>query len=154
MEVKQLDLAMLDEAILLMKTTFALPPWNETWTDARAKARLLEFLHAPKGLNYVCFDHEKMVGVLCSHLFTFHFGVELMIDDFFIHPEYQQQGIGKKMLAHLIKESRPHHVVSLVLNTEKGSPAEQFYLAQGFQQQDSTIFMYLNLPLIQNEESP
>ena len=69
---------------------------------------------------------------------------ELWVDEFSVHPSYQRQGIGTKMIEFVrtqLKEET-EKISYIVLNTEKGYPSVKFYEANGFKA-DQVLYCHL-----------
>ncbi len=135
----------LEQATKGYMETFAQEPWNEQWPKELAQTRLSELLSGPQGRGYVCFLDGKLAGVMCGRLITFLHGREYFIDEFFVLSGMQGKGIGTAMIEHAKQELKAEGFVNIVLNTEKGYPAERFYLKNGFCLMESLTFMYLDI---------
>jgi len=66
---------------------------------------------------------------------------ELFIDEFSVHPDYQGQGLGGRLLDYVKGELHKEGIGTMLLNTERGYPAEKFYEKNGFKTDDGLIFM-------------
>lgn len=72
------------------------------------------------------------------------------IDEFSVHPAYQRQGIGSRMLAFLREELKkePQAINHMSLITERGFPSVPFYEKNGFVelQNELTMAGYVKWP--------
>ena len=97
-------------------------PWNENWTYEQAYTRIDEIMSARVSRGYVIYDGDTVVSMLCGRIMTYMGFKELWVDEFSVHPDYQRQGIGTKMIefvrTQLKKETEK--ISYIVLNTEKG----------------------------------
>lgn len=59
-------------------------------------------------------------------------GLEYYIDQFCVKTDLQGKGIGSYFLKLIEKEIRGDKMNAIILNTERGFPAEKFYLKNGF----------------------
>ena len=129
-------------ALTLMKA-FKEEPWNENWTYEQAYARIDEIMSAGVSRGYVIYDGDTVVSMLCGRIMTYLEFKELWVDEFSVHPDYQRQGIGTKMMefvrAQLKEETEK--ISYIVLNIEKGYPSVKFYEANGFKADESVVFM-------------
>ena len=132
----------LDQAAQTLVDTYAQPPWSETWSLALARTRLEELMSGPMSLGYICEQAGVIVGVLCGRRTTYLCGKEYFIDEFYVAPTAQRQGIGSRMLAYAKADLMSQGFADMVLNTERGFPSESFYKKNGFQPKESLIFMY------------
>ena len=75
---------------------------------------------------------------------------KLWIDEFSVHPDYQRQGVGSRMLAYLrqerLKEPKPINHMALI--TTHGFPSVAFYEKNGFVGQKDELVMagHVNWP--------
>jgi len=59
-------------------------------------------------------------------------GKEFFIDEFYVRNESQGNGIGTRMMDYIKKQLIEEEYTRLVLLTNKGIPAEEFYIKNGF----------------------
>lgn len=121
--------------------SFQESPWNETWTYEQAVSRLSEIMSSDVSRGFVIYDGEQVVSTLCGRIMTYMDEREFWIDDFSVHPHYQGQGIGKKMLMYIEKELVHDCVDKLMLNTMRGYECQSFYEKQGFTLEPNMIIM-------------
>lgn len=121
--------------------SFQEPPWNEIWTHEQAVSRLSEIMSSSVSRGFVIYDGEVVVSTLCGRIMTYMDEKEFWIDDFSVHPCYQGQGIGKKMLMYIEKELVHDCVDRLMLNTMRGYDCQDFYEKQGFILEEHMIIM-------------
>ncbi len=76
---------------------------------------------------------------------TYLYGKEYVIDEFCVLSEMQGKGIGSRLLSGIADAMRQQGIVSVVLQTTKGYPSEQFYLKNGFQHSPDMITLYRKL---------
>ena len=113
---------------------FAGEPWNEVWTYEQAFGRIDEIMSARVSRGYVCMDGERCVSMLCGRIMTYQDKKMLWIDEFSVHPAYQRQGVGSRMLAFLREELQrePQPINHMALITTRGFPSVAFYEKNGF----------------------
>lgn len=127
----------------LMIRAFKNPPWNEDWDYDRAYQRIKQLDDGKYTRCYVYLLDHKIVGVICGKIVTYVNGTDLMIEDFYIDPDYQRMGIGKKMMA--LAELELKDIDNFTLITGKGFYSVDFYQNNGFSIKDELIFMYKKL---------
>lgn len=66
-------------------------------------------------------------------------GMEYYIDQFCVKTDWKGKGIGSYFLKLIEKEIRAEKMNTIILNTERGFPAEKFYLKNGFKSVDELI---------------
>lgn len=135
-KVKKDDYATI--AKLLIKA-FKNPPWNESWDCTRAYQRIEQLDDGKYTRCYVYLVNNKIVGVICGKLVTYVSDLELMIEDFYIDPDCQRMGIGRKMMK-LLEMELPE-VNNLTLLTGKNFYSVDFYKKNGFIRDDNIVLM-------------
>ena len=68
-------------------------------------------------------------------------GMEYYIDQFYVKTDWQGKGTGSLFLKLIESEIRTEKMNAIILNTEKGSPAENFYLKNGFRSNEELIIL-------------
>ena len=66
-------------------------------------------------------------------------GMEYYIDKYCVKTELQGKGIGSYFLKLIENEIQTEKMNAIILNTERGCPAEKFYKKNGFQSVDELI---------------
>ena len=66
-------------------------------------------------------------------------GMEYYIDQFCVKTDLQRKGIGSYFLKLIEQEIQTEKMNAIILNTERGFPAENFYLKNGFKSVDDLI---------------
>ena len=129
---------------------FGEAPWSEVWTYDQAHTRIDELMSARVSRGYVCMDGGKCVSMLCGRIMTYQDKKQFWIDEFSVHPAYQRQGVGSRMLAFLREklQKEPQTIHYMALNTERGFPSVAFYEKNGFVQLESDVCMagHVNWP--------
>ena len=122
---------------------FAGKPWNEVWTHEQAYERIEEIMCARVSRGVVCMEGDRCVSMLSGRIMTYQDKKMFWIDEFSVHPDYQRQGIGSRMLAflrsELLKEPQPINHMALI--TTRGFPSVSFYERNGFVSLDSELNM-------------
>ena len=120
-------------ALTLMKA-FKEEPWNENWTYEQAYTRIDEIMSARVSRGYVVYDGDIVVSMLSGRIMTYLGFKELWVDEFSVHPDYQRQGIGTKMIEYVREQLKQEteKISYIVLNTERGYPSVKFYETNGF----------------------
>lgn len=122
---------------------FADAPWNEVWTYEQAFDRIDEIMSARVSRGVVCMEGAQCVSMLSGRIMTYQDKKMFWIDEFSVHPDYQRQGIGSRMLAflrsELLKEPQPINHMALI--TTRGFPSVSFYERNGFVPLESELNM-------------
>lgn len=129
---------------------FSGPPWNEVWTHDQAYARIDGVMSGRVSRGWVCMDGDVCVSMLAGRLMIYQDQTLFYIDEFSVHPDYQRQGLGSRMLAFLREELKkePTPVSHISLITERGFPSVTFYEKNGFVELTNELTMagYVNWP--------
>lgn len=80
-----------------------------------------------QGGGWICLDKDVKVGFSMPI-----FAPEPMLAALFVRPEYQRQGIGKKLMGLAINWLKENNAQSVVLETDPGSYADEFYKRNGW----------------------
>ena len=132
-----------NEVVNLFMETYKNEPWNEIWDKNIAQNKIDDFLNSNISGNYCVTDMDtKIIGILLGRRQYYIDSKELYVDEFFIIPNYQNQGIGKKFMEYIGEEMKQKEYSCIILLTEKSLPSEYFYSKIGFKTKDETIFMY------------
>ena len=143
MEFRPIQQADIEKCAYTLMAAFQEAPWNEQWTHAQACTRIDEIMSARVSRGYVLYDGDTVVSMLCGRIMTYLDFKELWVDEFSVHPAYQRRGIGTQMMDYVREQlmNEPERISYIVLNTEKGYPSVKFYEANGFEADDSLVFM-------------
>lgn len=132
-----------DKVAILLIRAFKNPPWNEEWNYDRAYQRIKQLDDGNYTSCYAYLLENKIVGVVCGKIVTYVEDIDFMIEDFYIDPDYQRMGIGKKMME-LVEKEMPE-IDNFTLITGKDFYSVEFYKKNGFVVKDETVFMYKKL---------
>ena len=122
-------------------------PWNDEWTFTKAKKYLLNFYQTPGFLGVLAVENNEILGFIFGVNRVWCSGDEFFINEMCVRKQYQNKGIGKAMLNHLIKELHSSNISNIVLLTDRGIPAEEFYKKNGFEEIERIIFLHKNIKL-------
>ena len=125
-----------------LMSAFKEDPWNENWTYEEAFQRIDELMASRMSRGYVAVAGEQIVGMCIGRLMTYTGFRELGIDEFSIHPGFQNQGLGRKLLDFTKDEVSKEGIFNMCLTTIKGYPAVGFYEKYGFKISQSVLFMH------------
>ncbi len=131
--IRKFTIQDMDKCAKLYKEVFSTYPWYDNWVSLeQARTYLIELIENPVFEGYVAYSGLKLVAVCFGHRKSWWMGKELFIDEFYVRNESQGGGIGTKMMDYIKKQLIKEEYVRLVLLTNKGIPAESFYLKNGF----------------------
>ena len=116
-------------------------PWNDSWTVESAARYLEEFRAMPRSTTLVAVAADGVVGAVYFHARTWQDTSEIFIDEFFIFPESQRQGIGRALMAAVRERATAEGMAALTLITDRDMPAFDFYAGLGFREGSTHVFM-------------
>ncbi|WP_407370841.1 GNAT family N-acetyltransferase [Carnobacterium sp.] len=145
-EIRELTEFDLDLCAELLITVYNSKPWDEKWTKNTAKSHLQEFIHRKRSFGFVYVDKSTIVGALFGVERTFWSGDEVYVDEFYVHPQCQQKGVGKEMMIHLEDYCQKKELEAITLVTDKNVPAYHFYQKMNFNISEANVFLYKNIP--------
>ena len=120
-------------------------PWNDKWTFTKAKKYLFDFYQTPGFLGVLAVENDEILGCIFGVHRVWWSGDEFFINEMFVKKQQQNKGIGKALLNHLIKELDNSDISNIILLTDRGIPAEEFYKKNGFKEIERIIFLQRNI---------
>jgi aminoglycoside 6'-N-acetyltransferase I len=122
-----------DKCAELFKEVFSAYPWYDDWVSIeQTRIYLMELIENPVFEGFVACEGPNIVAVCFGHKRSWWMGKEFFIDEFYVRNESQGNGIGTKMLNYVKESLFEDDYKRLVLLTNKGIPAEEFYIKNGF----------------------
>jgi aminoglycoside 6'-N-acetyltransferase I len=122
-----------DKCAELFKEVFSAYPWYDNWISIeQTRIYLMELIENPVFEGFVAYEGSDIVAVCFGRKRSWWTGKEFFIDEFFVRNESQGNGIGTKMLNYVKESLIENDYRRLVLLTNKGIPAERFYIKNGF----------------------
>lgn len=123
----------IDKCSELFKEVFSAYPWYDDWVSFdQARNYLMELIENPVFEGFVAYEGSNVVAACFGHKRSFWTGKEFFIDEFYVRNESQGNGIGTKMLNYVKENIIEEDYMRLTLLTNKGIPAEEFYIKNGF----------------------
>lgn len=122
-----------DKCAKLFKEVFSAYPWYDNWTSfEQTRTYLMELIENPVFEGFVAYEGSNIVAVCFGHKKSWWTGREFCIDEFYVRNESQGNGIGTRMLNYVKESLIEEKYKRLVLLTNKEIPAEEFYMKNGF----------------------
>ena len=132
------DLASLSQ---LYVSVFNNPPWNEHWEYSWAYERL-NWVHQAQGfIGFVVLDKNIPIGAILGHFVPFQGSKGFTVSEFFVSTNYQNRGVGTRLLQKIELELRQKNYSFVSLLTSKNSVAESFYLKRDYKKDDKLILL-------------
>lgn len=140
--VQKFNIELWDECVDLYMKTYSKEPWNETW-DSRDV--VVNFFRNHYENNYFrgfsAIKDGQVVAVCLGFLKPWIKGMEYYIDDFFVGADYHRQGIGLKFMAGIKEQLLAANIHEIILNTQRGYPAQAFYENANFKVLEGLIVL-------------
>lgn len=142
MELHYLQKEQVKATAELYISVFSEEPWNEEYDSfEQVEALIRNFMSKDCYLNFVAIEENEVIGLCLGLKKPWIKGIEYYIDEFCIKTDRQGRGLGSAFLAQIEAEILRLGMDGMMLNTEKGVPAEKFYLKNGFHQLDDLIVL-------------
>jgi aminoglycoside 6'-N-acetyltransferase I len=123
----------LDGCAQLFKKVFSADPWFDDWISTdQARKYLEELIRNPVSEGFIVLENSNIAAVCLGHRRSWWVGKEFFVDEFFVENERQGNGVGTKLMHFVTESLLKEGYTRLVLLTNRGIPAESFYLKKGF----------------------
>jgi aminoglycoside 6'-N-acetyltransferase I len=129
----------LDAAVRLFVTVFNAAPWNDSWTQASAGARLRDVVDTPGFVGVGLTDGEELCGFAIGHTERWFTGRHFLLQEMCVRTDLQRRGMGTELVNAL--ERRLAGVERVYLLTDRQSPAHAFYERSGFHSAGRQVVM-------------
>ena len=116
--------------------------WQCHWTMETGTAYLKDYFDAKKFVGFVIEEDGKIIGAMFAHEKIWWNNSELYIDEIFIIPELQGNGLGSRLIKTADKYVKKYNLAGITLCTNKYAPASDFYRKTGFADNEFIMFMY------------
>ena len=108
-------------------------PWFDDWSDPE---QLDMYLNDLMGQSYSVafglYEGNDLIGASLGYIKHWYSGTEYIIEEFFIVKEKQGKGIGTYFMEEIGDAIKEMGVFTVFLLTERGVPAYDFYIQNGF----------------------
>ena len=134
------QLIVLDEFYLpqmteLYKKAFMGEPWNDDWSDEEQLTEYIkELAYAYHPLNYGLLVDGKLCAVSIGCIKHWWQGTEYYLDELFVEPSLQGNGIGSTFLEAIEEDIKKRGLSGIFLQTDNDKPSYQFYIKRGFKE--------------------
>lgn len=138
---RHFEAADLDACVELYVSTFARPPWSETWDPQVVHARLDQIVRTPRSFGVVILAGGGIGGFALGISEPWHEGAHFYLKEMCVTHARQRQGLGTRLLDYLVGELSGQDVRRVYLLTARGDMSEAFYSKAGFYTSPKMILM-------------
>ena len=108
-------------------------PWFDDWSDPEQMDMYLNDLMGQSySVAFGLYEGNDLIGASLGYIKHWYSGTEYIIDEFFIVKEKQGKGIGTYFMEEIGDAIKEMGVLTVFLLTERGVPAYDFYIKNGF----------------------
>lgn len=115
--------------------------WQCRWTQAVAEAYLNDVLQHRAFVGFVAVEESNIIGALFAHEKIWWNNAEVFIEEMFVRPDRQGQGVGSALMHAVEDYIRQHSLAGITLSTNRFAPAAGFYRRHGFTDCGHVLFM-------------
>ena len=90
---------------------FSGEPWNDPWKPEDAEIHVKELLESKQSFGLEYEVDGKVAGFILGTSMLFHYGRTFEINDLAVDPQYQRQGIARKLMDQCIADVKEHAVI-------------------------------------------
>lgn len=131
----------LEDCSKLYAEVFSKDPWNEKWDFKIAEKRLSHFLNSEGFVGILAHEKSSVVGFAIGNIEPFLEGNIFYLREMCVHPDYQNGGVGSKIISKTEEVLTELNIKSIYLFTDRKIPAAYFYKKHGYRHdKDLTIF--------------
>ena len=123
---------------------FSSEPWNDELTYEEIENYVLALFDMNTFIGYLAeIDGEnEPIGVSLGYIKPWFRGKEYHLDTFFITKNQESKGFGSQFMQLIKADLQLRNIPDIMLDTDKGMPAEKFYIKNGFETSEDTILMF------------
>lgn len=134
----------LAEIVDVYINVFSAEPWNDELTHKQITNYVNQMvrLNTFKGYTVREKSTNKLLGAALGFIRPWYMGKEYHLDSFFVSNDYQGKGIGTQFLRFIKEQLESINIPTIILDTDRGYPAESFYLRNGFKTSNSSIILF------------
>lgn len=140
---KELDESFLLQIAELYKTAFGEEPWNDDWSDEQQLNEYIKDIScAFNSLNYGLFINGELCAVSIGTIRHWWEGTNYNIEEFFVRPDMQGQGIGTRFIQKIEGDIKNRSLSGIFLQTDNDKPSYKFYKKNGFSELNTHVSFY------------
>ncbi len=145
MNIKQITEPQLQECVQLYQQTFSGEPWNEPWTEERAFERLNHFYQSRGFIGLGAWNEEGCCAFTLGNREPFLDRQAFYLREMCVKPDFQRQGIGRRLLVALHGLLKESGLARIYLLTNHDYAAYDFYKKIGYKPADGMEMLIYRL---------
>ena len=138
-DIKQMDEAWIEKCAYLYQSAYKNEPWNEEYSIVEITHYLSRFLNSGTKRAYALVLDEEIIGIALGLIVPCVGSDYFRLEDICLSPQYQRKGFGSQFIKLISDCVANENCDSVLLGTQKGYPAHNFYLKNDFQEIDSVL---------------
>ena len=145
MIINKCDAGHLREYGRIYAAAFSGEPWNDHWSEEDATVHVKEIMESPQSYGIECVAEGKVAGFLMGTSMLFHYGRTFEINDLAVDPQYQGNGIAKRLMERAVKDLKEMGIVGVHLITAADGWLKDFYAKYGFRREERVMLMGMEM---------
>ena len=136
----------LDRCAELFAVAFAAKPYNDEWTHRDAYEKLHKLWRIEPNYAFCAEDESDVVGAIFARVSSWWVGDCVVIEEIFVHPRRQRQGIGAALFEAVETHAKQQGVIGMWLIANQNAPAMEFYKRHGLTEGPDVSVMVKQFP--------
>ena len=125
---------------------FTNEPWNDDWSNKEQLDKYLEdLINNKNSLSIGLFMNDEMLGISLGSIIHWCSGTEYYIREFCIQRTQQHKGTGTLFINLIEDYLYQNSISSILLSTDIGTPAYNFYIKNEFNELPKSRFFHKNV---------
>jgi len=125
---------------------FTNEPWNDDWSNEDQLNKYIEdIIDNRNSLSIGLFNNNELLGISLGSIIHWCSGTEYYIREFCINRTQQHKGIGTIFLKLIEEYLHQNNIASILLSTDSGTPAYDFYTKNKFNELPKSRFFHKNI---------
>ena len=139
LEIKEIDTNSISRCVHLYQSAYKNAPWNEEYSLDEITEYLSRFVNSETKCAYMLVLNEEIIGIALGLIIPCIGSDYFRLEDICLSPKYQRNGFGSQFVKLISDCISSKNCDSILLGTQRGYPAHQFYLKNNFQEIDSVL---------------
>lgn len=138
-DIKKMDTAFIEMCANIYLNAYKNESWNEEYSIDEITDYLCRFLNSKTKRAYMLMLDEEIIGIALGLIVPCIGSDYFRLEDICLSPQYQRNGFGSQFIKLIFDCVANENCDSMLLGTQRGYPAHNFYLKNNFQEIDSVL---------------